>query len=196
MRNLEKRYSKSERIVLKARFSGWVFLREIFIAALLGAVIAVLWVFGASIEALLGLGAGSAFNDANLRWTVLAAGLFSLVLLILHALVVYRKELIMTEDKVAYRYGILFVRSIVLPVTEIKIVESTQNIFQHIFNLGHITVITDAEKPYHIKNVSSPEKLARRIMKQTTAVKSRESLKTLQLQLAPASDAQKRFVAR
>lgn len=193
MKKLEKKYSKSERIVIKARFSGWVFAREVSIAALFGGIIAVLWIFGSELESLMGLSAGTVFNEINLRWTVLAAGLFVLLLLALHALSIYKKELIMTEDKIAYNSGVLFIKSVVLPVTEIKMVESDQNIFQRIFNLGHLTIITDAEKPYFIKNVTAPEKLARRIMKQTTSVRNRESVKTIQLQVASSAANINRF---
>lgn len=50
MRKLERTYSGTERIIARARFSAWAFLREAFIAALLGGIIAVLWIFADDIE--------------------------------------------------------------------------------------------------------------------------------------------------
>ena len=49
MKTLERKYSKSERVVAKARFSSWVFLRQLLVALLLGGIIAVLWVYGGKI---------------------------------------------------------------------------------------------------------------------------------------------------
>ena len=44
MRTLERIYSRSERIVLRARFSGFAAAKLIIVAAVLGAIIALLWV--------------------------------------------------------------------------------------------------------------------------------------------------------
>ena len=76
------------------------------------------------------------------------------------------KELVLTPDKVVFREGVFSVRSVVIPLCEIKMVETKQNFFGRIVGVGSILIVSDAEQPYLVKNVKSPDRLSRRIMRQ------------------------------
>lgn len=50
MKALERKYSRTERIVAKGKFSAWVFARTVLLAVILGGLIAVVWIFKDQIE--------------------------------------------------------------------------------------------------------------------------------------------------
>lgn len=187
MKELEKKFSKSERIVAKARFSYWVFLQEILLAAVLGGLLAVVWIFAQQIEGFFTKDSTAVhyLTEQNLKWALLGCSAFVLICLALHALCVFRKELIMTEDKLIYKFGVLSVRSIMIPLEEVKIIESGQNALQRLMGYGNISIISDAEKPYRIKHIVRPERFARRVVKQISLLKNRNSYRSMRLQLAP-----------
>ena len=170
MKALERKYSKSERIVAKAKFSAWVFLRQLIVAAVLGGIIAVLWIFGAKIidfaNGKFGWHIALSAYFKGLKWAILGCGGLVLVLIVLQAISLYSKELIVTEDKVIMRYGVFDVQNAIIPLSEIRIVESKQRFVQRILNTGDISIISDAEKPYVVKGIASADRLTRRIMKQ------------------------------
>ena len=170
MKTLERKYSKSERIVAKARFSAWVFLRQVIVGLVLGGIIAVLWIFGAKIVDLINSKLGGqvalATYFTGLKWAILGSGVFVFVLVILQAISLFSKELIITEDKVVFRYGVFDVENAIIPLSEIKIVENKQRFFQRLVGTGDVCIISDAERPYCIKGVVSAERLTRRIMQQ------------------------------
>ena len=170
MKTLERKYSKSERIVAKAKFSTWVFLRQLIIAIILGGIIAVLWIFGDKIIDFINNKlsqhiALSAYYK-GLKWAILGCSGLVLVLVVLQAISLYSKELIVTEDKVIMRYGVFDVQNAIIPLSEIRIVESKQRFFQRLVRTGDINIISDAEKPYVVKGIASADRLTRRIMKQ------------------------------
>lgn len=186
MRKLERTYSGTERIVARARFSAWAFLREIFIAALLGGAIAALWIYAADIEGFLDPnfnGTVRYLTPDNLKWALLGAGCFVLLLTVLRALSIYMQEIIVTEDKFLYRSGVGSTVNIMLPLSEIRYIDVRQNVIQLILGYGQIKVITDGEEPFVIKNLVRPERFARRIMRQCSDV--RENIRP-RLQLVPA----------
>ena len=186
MRRLERTYSGTERIVARARFSAWAFLREFFIAALLGGIIAVLWIFAPDIERLLdpGFSGQPAYLTPEvLKWAMLGAGCFVILLTVLHALSIYMQEIIITEDKFLYRSGVGNSVNVMLPLCEIRYIDVRQNLLQLLLGYGQIKVITDGEEPFVIKNLVRPEKFARRIMRQCSDV--RENIRP-RLQLSPA----------
>lgn len=170
MKTLERKYSKSERIVAKAKFSAWVFLRQVLIALILGGIIAVLWIFGDKIVGFINekLSQNIALETyiSGLKWAILGSAGFVLFLVVLQAISLYSKELVVTEDKVVLRYGVFDVQNAIIPLSEIRIVESKQNFLQRIGNTGNISIISDAEKPYNLKGVVAAERLTRRIMTQ------------------------------
>ncbi|MBQ9276249.1 MAG: PH domain-containing protein [Clostridia bacterium] len=170
MKTLERKYSKSERIVAKAKFSSWVFVRQLLIALVLGGIIAVLWIFGPKILGFVNEKFGWEIAEAKyfvgLKWAILGSAGFVLLLVILQAISLYSKELILTEDKVVVRYGVFDVQNAIIPLSEIRIVESKQRLLQRIVHIGDISIISDAEKPYHIKGIVAADRLTRRIMKQ------------------------------
>lgn len=170
MKTLERKYSKTERIIAKAKFSSWVFLRALIVALLLGGIIAVLWVFGDKIvgfiNAKLHKDIALAVYLSGLKWAILGSAVSVLVIVVLQAISLYSKEFIVTEDKVIFRYGVFDVQNSTIPLSEIRIVESKQRFFQRILHTGDISIISDAEKPYYVKGVVAADRLTRRIMTQ------------------------------
>ena len=186
MKTLERRYSKAERIIAKAKFSASVYARSIIIAIILGGIIGVIWVFKDSIERLITKNEGPAtiLTDDIMRWVLLGAGLFVLLCLLIQTIALNAKELIVTEDKVVFRAGVLSVSNTTIPINEIVIIETKQNLLQRICNTGTVIIVSDAEQPYKIKGVKSADRLTRRIMRQVATVKRESEARRMQLQLA------------
>lgn len=172
MKTLERRFSSSERIIAKAKFSAWVYISPVILALVLGGIIAVLWVFGGKIEGLFGgTGTPQYLTEQNLRWALLGAAGVVLLSVLIVSLKLYSKELIVTEDKIVYREGISSVHNVVIPLKEVRILESHQTGFQRLFGIGTITIISDAEKPYNIKGIKSADRFSRRIIRQMSEVR-------------------------
>ncbi|MDE6302969.1 MAG: PH domain-containing protein [Clostridia bacterium] len=186
MKTLERRYSRSERIIAKAKFSASVYAKTLIIALVLGAIIGVVWAFREQIEALIPKAEGAApiLTDDIMHWVLLGAGGVVILSFIIQAITLYAKELIVTEDKVVFRVGVLSVRNTTIPISEIVIIETKQNILQRLCNTGTVSIVSDAEQPYRIKGVKSADRLTRRIMKQVATVKRESDARRMQLQLA------------
>lgn len=187
MKTLERKYSKNERIVAKAKFSAWAYAGEVFIALVLAAAIALLWVYSEPVVNFFNSKTSSTIDvaayQAILKWVMLGAAGLAIVLISAQAVALYGKEFIVTEDKIAMRNGVLNVKNIVIPLSEIRIVESEQNLFQRLVGTGNLLITSDAEKPYCIKGIKQADRLSRRIMRQVTYMRNNES-KKFQLQLA------------
>lgn len=167
MKTLEKKYSKIERVVAKGKFSAWVYLRTVFLGAILGGLTAVIWIFKDKIEGLFTKTEPAQYlTDDVMRWVLLGVGVVVLFGLIVETIRLNSKELVLTPDKVVFREGVFSVRSVVIPLCEIKMVETKQNFFGRIVGVGSILIVSDAEQPYLVKNVKSPDRLSRRIMRQ------------------------------
>jgi len=183
MRALERKYSKSDRILCKAKFSAWVFLKEIFLTAILCGILTVIWVFADKIECFFTKADKAyALVDWNLRWAVLGIMVFCGFVALCEYVKLYSKEMIVVEDKIVVREGILAVRNIIIPISEIKIIETQQNWLQRILGVGNLMIVSDAEKPYTIKGITQADKLSRRIMRQMAEIK-REQEKKVKLSL-------------
>ena len=185
MKTLERRYSKSERIIAKAKFSAAAYLWCVLLAVLLGGAIAAVWAFNDEIERVFTKSdAGAqAITDEVMRWVLLGAGVFVLLCFVAQALSLYGKELIVTEDKVVYRSGFLSMQNTAIPLVEIRIIETHQSFLQRILNVGTVVIVSDAEKPYKIKGVKAADRFTRRIMKQVTTVKRENESRSVRLQL-------------
>lgn len=181
MKTLERRYSKLERIIAKAKFSAWVYLISVLLAALLGAIIAVIWVYKEQINAAAGK---VILTDVAMRWVVLSAGAVVLISFLLQAISMYQKELIVTEDKIVFRKGLFSMQNTIIPIIEIRIIETKQTLIQRILNIGKVVVISDAEKPYEIKGVKAADRFTRRVMRQVALSKQEYESRRVQLQLA------------
>ncbi len=187
MRKLERTYSKSERIIARARFSAWAFLREILLAAILGGAIAALWIFAGDIEGALDpnySGAPKYLSPDNLKWALLAAGLLVVLIAVMHAISLYFREIIVTEDKFLYRSGVGNTVSVMLPLSEIRYIDVRQGPLQSLLGYGKIKVITDGEEPFVINNLVRPERFARRIMYQCSVVREQSCRPRLHLSVA------------
>lgn len=174
MKTLERRYSKSERIIAKGKFSRCVFLWDILLAAIIGGLIAVVWVFRGQIEGFFTKNPEQVLylTDQNMKWALLGGAGFVVLFSLFHIISFWRREMVITEDKFIVRWGVLNVKSLMLPLNEIKIVESEQNIVQMLFRSGNLLIISDAEKPYKVKNLVMPNKLSIKIMRQITQLRT------------------------
>ncbi len=183
MQTLDK---KTDRVVAKARFSCWIFMREVIIALILGGAIGAVWYFNDVIENFI-LKHGSEaiyLTDQNMRWAMLTAGILVLLSIVIEAVQLASKKLFITEDRLVYHLGIFSVRTASIPLTAIKSVETKQNALQAILGYGSVVIVSDAEKPYVVKGVVKAERLARRIMKQlesTRAAHQQSQLVTIRL---------------
>lgn len=186
MKTLERKYSKSERIIAKAKFSACVYFKSILLAILLGGIIAVIWVFNAQIEHVFTKAEGEAMylTDTVMRWVLLGAGVLVIACFIIQSIMLYSKELILTEDKIVFRKGAIAVTNSIIPLNEIKIVETEQNFLQRLFFTGTVSIVSDAVKPYKIKGVRAADRFTRRIMKQVAASRQESESRSVQLQLA------------
>lgn len=186
MKTLERRYSKAERIIAKAKFSASVYLRSVLLAILLGGIVAVIWIFGGKIEQLITKSEGPAkiITDNLMRWVLLGAGIAVIIDLFAHALSLYSKELIVTEDKVVFRTGVFAVRNTTIPIREIVIIETRQSFLQRLLGTGTLSIVSDAEQPYKVKGVRSADRLTRRIMKQVATVRRENETKSIKLKLS------------
>ena len=167
MKTLEKKYSKIERVVAKGKFSACIYLRTVLLAVILGGLTAVIWVFKDKIEGLFTKTEPAQYlTDDVMRWVLLGVGVIVLASLVIETVRLNSKALVLTPDKVVFREGIFNVRSVVIPLCEIKMVETKQNFFQRLVGVGSLLIVSDAQQPYLVKNLKSPDRLSRRIMRQ------------------------------
>lgn len=185
MKTLERRFSSSERIIAKAKFSAWAYLSCVILAVVLGGIIAVLWIFGGKLEGLLGVeNAPQYLTEQNLRWALLGAAGVVLLSVLIVTCKLYGKEFIVTEDKIVYREGISSVHNVVIPLKEVRILESHQSGLQRLLGVGTIVIISDAEKPYYIKGIKSADRFSRRIIRQMSEVRRAQESTRVILSLA------------
>lgn len=171
MKTLEKKYSKIERVVAKGKFSACIYLHTVLLAAILGGLTAVIWIFKDKIEGLFTKTEPAQYlTDDVMRWVLLGVGVIVLISLIAQTIRLKSKELVLTPDKVVFREGVFNVRSVVIPLCEIKMVETKQNFFERLVGVGKVLIVSDAQQPYLVKNVKSPDRLTRRIMRQVADV--------------------------
>ncbi len=171
MKTLERKYSKIERVVAKGKFSAWVYLRSVLLAIILGGITAVIWIFKDKIEGVFTKTTPAQYlTDDVMRWVLLGVGVVVLLSIIVQTIRLNSKELVLTPDKVVFREGVFSVRSVVVPLCEIKMVETKQNFFQRLVGIGSVLIVSDAEQPYLVKNIKSPDRLSRRIMRQVDDV--------------------------
>ncbi len=171
MKTLEKKYSKIERVVAKGKFSACVYLRSVLLAVILGGLTAVVWIFKDKIEGLFTKTEPAQYlTDDVMRWVLLGVGVVVLASLLIETICLNSKELVLTPDKVVFREGILSTRTVVIPLCEIKMVETKQNALERLLGVGRILIVSDAQQPYLVKNVKSPDRLSRRIMRQVADV--------------------------
>lgn len=186
MKTLERKYSKAERIIAKAKFSSTVYLRSVLLALILGGIIAVIWVFNDQIEQLFTKTDAPAqyLTDSVMRWAVLGAGVIVILSLVAQAVSLYSKELIVTEEEVVYRTGVFAVKNITIPIREIVIIETTHNLIQRILGTGTISIVSDAECPYKVKGVRGADRLTRRIMKQVAEMRKANDMQKIKIRLS------------
>lgn len=177
MKTLERRYSKTDRIIAKAKFSGVIYMRTVLLAAVLGAVIGVLWGFKDKWK--IGI------TDDVMKIVLVAAAVVVVIHFIIQAISVYKKELIVTEDKLVMRYGVLSVKNITIPLDKIITIETRQNLLQRIFDYGSILIIADGVLDDNLMTgVKAADRLSIRILKQVDDAKKQAEYKRIHLQLA------------
>ena len=102
---------------------------------------------------------------------LLGAGCLVLLVTLCEAVKMYRREIIVTEDKFVFKQGVFKVTSVMLPLVEIRYIDVHQNLIQIALGYGKIRVITDGETPFVIKGLVRPEKFARKVMKQSGSMR-------------------------
>ena len=184
MKTLERKYAKIDRIVAKGRFSAWTFVLTALVAAVLGGIVAVIWIFKDRIEALFTKTTPAQYlTDDVMRWVLLGVACAVVVCFLLQLIKFKSKELVLTEDKVVYREGFLNVRTVVIPLAEIKMVETKQNALQRLVGVGGLLIVSDAEQPYLVRGVKSADRMTRRIMRQIADMKKASETRGTRLQL-------------
>ena len=176
MKARERKYSRTERIVAKGKFSAWVFARTVLLAVILGGLIAVVWIFKDQIEGFFTKAEHAQYlTDTVMKYVLLGAGVIVLISLLIQTINLNARELLLTEDKVIYCEGALSVKTTVIPLGEIKLVETKQNFFQRLVGVCDMLIVSDAVQPYVIKNIKGADRLARRIMRQISEVRKDSS---------------------
>ncbi|MGN0744884.1 MAG: PH domain-containing protein [Christensenellales bacterium] len=184
MKTLERKYAKIDRIVAKGRFSAWTFVLTALVATVLGGIVAVIWIFKDQIEALFTKTTPAQhLTDDVMRWVLLGVACAVVVCFLLQLIKFKSKELVLTEDKVVYREGFLNVRTVVIPLAEIKMVETKQNALQRLVGVGGLLIVSDAEQPYLVRGVKSADRMTRRIMRQIADMKKASETRGTRMQI-------------
>lgn len=169
MKTLEKKYSRTERVVAKGRFSALNYFKTVLIALILGGITAVVWAFKDKIEAVFTKSEPAVYlTDEVMRYVLLAVAIVVVISFVIESIRYGSKELVLTPDKLAYREGVFSIHSTTVQLSEIKMVETKQNVFQRMLGFGTLLIVSDAQQPYEVKNVRSPERLSRKIMQQAS----------------------------
>lgn len=184
MRTLEKTYSKSERIVAKAKFSCWVFWHEILLAVLLGGIIAVLWVFTDDINGFLGK---TILSESVLKYAMIGVAAFVAVILIFEGIFRYEKEAIITDKKFVVRMlnKHLGVFEAQMPLEQIKGVKYNQKLVERLFGYGTVEIYTDAADPILIRGITKPNRFVQCLSRQVSRKES-DMAHNFNLQLVPS----------
>ena len=186
MKTLERRYSKTDRIIAKAKCSSAIYLRTVVLAVILGGIIGVLWGLGDKVEKLIFKhDTVMYFTDSIMKWVLVGAAAFVLFHFLMQAISVYKKELIVTEDKIVMRYGVFAVKNITVPLDKVITIETKQRLLQRIFDYGAIIIYADGILGDNVmKGVKSVDRLSMRILKQVEDAKKQAENKRIQLQLS------------
>jgi uncharacterized membrane protein YdbT with pleckstrin-like domain len=190
MKALERTYRKSERVVSKARFTYVFFLRELLIAAILGALIAVLYIYAGNINKAIGK---DIITEQILTYITAGCAGLVLILCIFEGIAKWQREAVVTDRKFAARIGIIKRLDVQMPLDQIKEVKVTQNIFERIFCYGKVIVIVDAMDPLVIKGICSPLRFAQSITRQKNRYEHSSGNKTMQLVLAPHGQKKRQY---
>ena len=182
MKALERTYRKSERVVSKARFTYVYFLRELLIAVILGAIVALLYVYKTNINGLIDK---EILTDEILAYVAAGCGGVVLILCIFEAIGKWQREAVVTDRKFAARFGVIKRYDVQMPLDQIKEVKVHQNILQRIFCYGTVIVIVDAMDPLRIRGICSPLRFAQSITRQKNRYEHSSANKSMQLVLAP-----------
>lgn len=182
MKALERTYRRSERVVSKARFTYVFFLRELLVAAILGTIVALLYVYKTDINTAIGK---DILTDEILAYVAAGCGALVLILCLFEGISKWQKEAVVTDRKFAVRVGIFRRVDVQMPLNQIKEVRVTQNLFERIFCYGKVIVIVDAMTPLVVKGICSPLRFAQSITRQKNRYEHSSGNKTMQLVLAP-----------
>lgn len=169
MKTLEKKYSKLERVVAKGKFSALNYFRTLLVAVILGGLTAVVWIFKDKIEAVFTKSEPAVYlTDDIMRYVLLAVAIVVIISFIIETIRFNARELVLTPDKLVFREGVFSVHTTTVQLAEVKMVETKQNLFQRILGIGTLLIVSDAQQPYQVKRVKSPERLSRKIMQQAS----------------------------
>ncbi|MDR3216697.1 MAG: PH domain-containing protein [Clostridiaceae bacterium] len=174
MRYIENRLPPQERIVAKARFSAWVFMREVLLAAVLGVGIYLAYKY--------------ADIDINIIYYI-AAGSGGLVLLSLIQHIISRAgyELLLTEKRLAGRIGFFNLSYIDTQLAQINNLYTKASLLGRIFGYGKVFV-TIQDKEFVYKNVVRPDAFISKVSRTITRSKASERGEQIVVKFGLTSD--------
>lgn len=175
MRYIQSHLSDSERIVAKARFTGWVYMRDIFVLAALTAVDYVLYHFVAAVT-------------ETIFWYAFAgiAGLFILMVL-QNSFVRWGTELILTENKLSGRRGFLNIKISSVQLVQINNLESAASFFGRIFGYGTV-IVNIQDHQYIYKRVVRPDAFVNKVNLQISRLRKNEQGENIVIKFGLATD--------
>ncbi len=180
--SLEKKYKNKERIIAKANFSGYVYFKELILAVALGGILAVLFIYGATIETAITKSVTVvALTESNLRWVLIAFGVIWAIAVIVESIRLSQREVLLLETSLVIKSGIMSTNITVIPVNEIVSVESSVSILGRLFGVGRMYVVSASNESYQLKNIRKPALFAEKIIE--TAKKARYKARTTTVQI-------------
>ena len=123
-------------------------------------------------------------TQSILKWAVVGAGAFVVVLGIFEAIAKWHKEAVITDRKFVVRTGIFRLVDIQLPLNKIELVRVEQNIFQRVLGYGNVHISVDSGNPIVIKGIVSPARFAQCITRQKSRYEYESGNKSFRLELA------------
>lgn len=175
MRYIENHLAKSERIVAKAKFTSWVYMRDIFTLLVLTAVDYVLFRFVSLVT-------------EQIFWYVFAgiAGLFVLMVL-QNTFVRWGTELVLTENKLSGRKGFFSIRLNSVQLVQINNLESTATFFGRIFGYGTV-IVNIQDNKYVYKRVARPDAFVNKVNMQIARLRKNEQGENIVIKFGLATD--------
>ncbi|MDR2634496.1 MAG: PH domain-containing protein [Clostridiales bacterium] len=174
MRYIENRLPAKERIVAKAKFSAWVFMREVLLAAVLAA------------------GIFLAYTYLHIELQIVyylagAGGGFVLLVLILHIISRAGYEFLLTEKRLTGRIGFFNLCYMDTQLAQVNNLFSRASLLGRIFGYGTVYV-TIQNNTFRYKNVVRPDAFVSKVSRTITRSKASERGEQLVVKFGLTSD--------
>lgn len=153
---LDRQLNKGEKVAAKAHKSNWIFLRELLFVLI-------------TVGVYLLLSKVIIKNAAVAKYAAIAFGGITLILFATHLFALISTEIVVTNNKLAYKQGLLFVKQADILLKSVDCVEIKYTMIGRMLGYGKLIIRTDS-KVFELKQLAKPSKFAQKINKQ--AVKS------------------------